>query len=122
MIFPIFVFPIYCVTIIIVTNCYYDPWQLPFFGLGLEGSAGLLTSGDGNGEAKQKSQQASSFWVYQNKISTIFFRKLTIVLHVLPKKNENDWVPCEPWSILTIWLMVIPSIIRILIVVINHEY
>jgi hypothetical protein len=29
---------------------------------------------------------------------------------------------CEPWSILTIWLMVIPSIIRILIVVIINPY
>ena len=29
---------------------------------------------------------------------------------------------CEPWSILTIWLMVIPSIIRILIMVIINPY
>jgi hypothetical protein len=28
----------------------------------------------------------------------------------------------EPWSILTIWLMVIPSIIRILIMVIINPY
>ena len=29
---------------------------------------------------------------------------------------------CEPWSILTIWFMVIPSIIRILIMVIINPY
>ena len=32
------------------------------------------------------------------------------------------WTLNEPWSILTIWLMVIPSIIRILIMVIINPY
>jgi len=38
------------------------------------------------------------------------------------KVNGKDYPIYEPWSILTIWLMVIPSIIRILIMVIINPY
>jgi len=53
--------------------------------------------------------------------------------HLVPKPHlnrkhgssenlENPALASEPWSILTIWLMVIPSIIRILIMVIINPY
>ena len=63
------------------------------------------------------------------KFHSVVSQKNQHVFFLVINFNDSHWwstrfllLPYEPWSILTIWLMVIPSIIRILIMVIINPY